>query len=58
MNAPGKESLEKLIQQVHLLVQDYSNEPTALREAIRLQNLLVFAVSCTRCSKSPCRASA
>jgi hypothetical protein len=42
MNAPGKESLEKLIQQVHLLVQDYSNEPTALREAIRLQNLLVF----------------
>jgi pimeloyl-ACP methyl ester carboxylesterase len=39
----GKESIEKLIQQVHLLVQDYSNEPTALREAIRLQNLLVFA---------------
>ncbi|WP_223543092.1 DUF3141 domain-containing protein [Pseudomonas sp. GL-B-12] len=39
----GKESIEKLVQQVHLLVQDYSNEPTALREAIRLQNLLVFA---------------
>lgn len=39
----GKESIEKLIQQVHLLVQNYSNEPTALREAIRLQNLLVFA---------------
>jgi pimeloyl-ACP methyl ester carboxylesterase len=39
----GKESIEKLIQQVHLLAQDYSNEPTALREAIRLQNLLVFA---------------
>ncbi len=39
----GKESIEKLIQQVHLLVQDYSNEPAALREAIRLQNLLVFA---------------
>jgi pimeloyl-ACP methyl ester carboxylesterase len=38
----GKESIEKLIQQVHLLVQDYSREPTALREAIRLQNLLVF----------------
>jgi pimeloyl-ACP methyl ester carboxylesterase len=39
----GKESIEKLIQQVQLLVQDYSNEPVALREAIRLQNLLVFA---------------
>ena len=39
----GKESIEKLIQQVHLLVQDYSHEPAALREAIRLQNLLVFA---------------
>ncbi|MFS2197895.1 DUF3141 domain-containing protein [Pseudomonas sp. Pseusp3] len=38
-----KESIEKLIQQVHRLVQDYSDEPTALREAIRLQNLLVFA---------------
>jgi len=38
----GKESIEKLIQQVHRLVQDYSDEPTALREAIRLQNLLVF----------------
>ncbi|VVO07958.1 DUF3141 domain-containing protein [Pseudomonas fluorescens] len=38
----GKESIEKLIQQVHVLVQDYSAEPAALREAIRLQNLLVF----------------
>lgn len=39
----GKESIEKLIQQVHLLAQDYSSEPMELREAIRLQNLLVFA---------------
>lgn len=39
----GKESIEKLIQQVHRQVLDYSSEPTALREAIRLQNLLVFA---------------
>ncbi|VVO36548.1 DUF3141 domain-containing protein [Pseudomonas fluorescens] len=38
----GKESIEKLIQQVHVLVQDNSAEPAVLREAIRLQNLLVF----------------
>jgi hypothetical protein len=38
---PGKESVEKLILQLQVLLQDYSAEPLDLRETLRLQKLLV-----------------
>jgi hypothetical protein len=38
---PGKESVEKLILQMQVLLQDYSAEPLDLRETLRLQKLLV-----------------
>ncbi|MCP2226766.1 hypothetical protein OKW12_002177 [Pseudomonas silensiensis] len=38
---PGKQSVEKLILQLQVLLQDYSAEPMDLRETLRLQKLLV-----------------
>ncbi|MGF6706026.1 DUF3141 domain-containing protein [Pseudomonas frederiksbergensis] len=38
---PGKESVEKLILQLQVLLQDYSAKPLDLRETLRLQKLLV-----------------
>ncbi|QQN96212.1 DUF3141 domain-containing protein [Pseudomonas sp. SW-3] len=38
---PGKQSVEKLILQLQVLLQDYSAEPLDLRETLRLQKLLV-----------------
>jgi hypothetical protein len=38
---PGKGSVEKLIQQMQVLLQDYSAEPLDLRETVSLQKLLV-----------------
>ena len=38
---PGKDSVEKLIQQMQVLLQDYSAEPLDLRETVSLQKLLV-----------------
>jgi len=38
---PGKQSVEKLIQQLQVLLQDYSAKPLDLRETLRLQKLLV-----------------
>lgn len=38
---PGKQSVEKLIVQLQVLLQDYSAEPLDLRETLRLQKLLV-----------------
>lgn len=37
----GKNSVEKLIQQMQVLLQDYSAEPLDLRETVSLQKLLV-----------------
>ncbi|MET0848742.1 MAG: DUF3141 domain-containing protein [Pseudomonas sp.] len=37
----GKQSVEKLILQLQVLLQDYSAEPLDLRETLRLQKLLV-----------------
>lgn len=38
---PGKQSVEKLILQLQVLLQDYSAAPMDLRETLRLQKLLV-----------------
>ncbi|MHC8394857.1 DUF3141 domain-containing protein [Pseudomonas sp. LB3P93] len=38
---PGKQSVEKLILQLQVLLQDYSAEPLDLRETLHLQKLLV-----------------
>lgn len=40
-NEPGKESVEKLIQQLQVLLQDHSAQPIDLRETLNLQKLLV-----------------
>ena len=40
-NEPGKQNVEKLIQQMPVLLQDYSAQPHALRETLSVQKLLV-----------------
>jgi hypothetical protein len=41
IDEPGKENVERLIQQLQVVLQDYSAEPLDLRETLRLQKLLV-----------------